>query len=60
MEDGENFNVNGFVLLGKIFTGNHRDFPMKIMGLKPANFPRENQSIDNDNSWNEWNITGDG
>ena len=46
MEDGENFNVNGFVLLGKIFTGNHRDFPMKIMGLKPANFPRENQSID--------------
>jgi len=28
-----NHDVQWIGLLGKILTGNHRDFPMKIMGL---------------------------
>ena len=34
----------GFV--GKIGTGNHIDFPIKIMGLSGSDFPKQNQSID--------------
>jgi hypothetical protein len=31
--------INGLVLLGKIYTGNQSDFPMKTMGFSGENFP---------------------
>ena len=42
----EGYSANQWIgFLGKIFTGNHRYFPMKIMGLSGENFPQQTNGI---------------